>query len=42
MIKKILIRVAFDLVVSFICMKAEKETWRDDFCRFCEKLKPLL
>ena len=39
--KTILIRLAFSLVVSFICKKAKEsgKPWHDDFCEFCKGIQ---
>lgn len=42
MIKRILLKIAFGVVVDFICQKAEKEPWREAFCEFAEKIRPLI
>lgn len=41
MIKTVLIKLAFNLVVEFICHKAEAEgkDWKDDFCDFAKKIR---
>ena len=42
--KAIIIKLAFNVVVEFICKKAEdeKQDWKDAFCDFAKKLRDSL
>lgn len=44
MLRGILIKLAFNAVVEFICKKADdaKQDWKDDFCEFAKKLRDSL
>jgi len=44
MVKKVLIKLAFDLVVGFICenAKLKHKPWVDEFCSFAKEVRATL